>query len=718
MNKNQSQRPNNKETFYHEVRKSNNENQTGPQQTDDVVDSPLNYRGFEKIYMLGEKGSGSQSRKTLQNYAKLQEYYLRNKTLFIDNAFPPDTSLKLPDGKVVWKRPFEISEHAEFITNGATRNDIDQGKLGDCWFLAAVANLTLNQKLFSIVVPTDQSFSQNYAGIFHFRFWQYGRWIDIVIDDRLPTINNKLVYLRSTDPNEFWPSLLEKAYAKLYGSYQNLEGGQICEALEDLCGGLSEFYSATQPEVFEIMETSFKKSSFMGCSIVSSEKEGTRDDGLITTHAYSVTGVETIKTGDSEIRLIRVRNPWGNSAEWNGSWSDNSESWNLVPKEVSDKLRVKRYDGEFWMEVEDFKKCFTFLDICHLNPSTFCYENEDSNWYVSMFESSWIPNVTAGGGYKYQETFANNPQYLVTVKGNNTPCTLVIGLMQKNRRLIGGNDLPLEINIFKVETDPGHLLDKDFFKSREPVLHNTEVGVRQLTIRALLPPGRYCIIPSTGFPNKYASYLLRIYSSTKTNVVENDEDIGYSKDAMFTQPNTTEEVNDSGLLRIFRSVAGNQTEIGWYSIRKALNSKYGKRRLFCFIKPKILFSKSTCQNIVSLWDANYSGKLDFEEFGHLMQDVEALKATFVKFDKDNSGKLDGFELRNLLTACGYKVDRKILGIIMIRYGSHGSITFENFVLCIFKLKTMIDEFQRRQTIDTNDQINVNQRDWLETTLYS
>jgi aminopeptidase C len=92
--------------------------------------------------------------------------------------------------------------------------------------------------------------------------------------------------------------------------------------LEDLCGGLSEFYSATQPEVFEIMETSFKKSSFMGCSIVSSEKEGTRDDGLITTHAYSVTGVETIKTGDSEIRLIRVRNPWGNSAEWNGSWSD------------------------------------------------------------------------------------------------------------------------------------------------------------------------------------------------------------------------------------------------------------------------------------------------------------------------------------------------------------------------------------------------------------
>jgi hypothetical protein len=42
MNKNQKQIPNNKETFYHEVRKNNNENKTGPQQTDDEFDSTLN----------------------------------------------------------------------------------------------------------------------------------------------------------------------------------------------------------------------------------------------------------------------------------------------------------------------------------------------------------------------------------------------------------------------------------------------------------------------------------------------------------------------------------------------------------------------------------------------------------------------------------------------------------------------------------------------------
>ena len=50
------------------------------------------------------------------------------------------------------------------------------------------------------------------------------------------------------DLGEFWVSLMEKAYAKLHGTYEMLNGGAMNEALVDLTGGVSEKFHLRAPE--------------------------------------------------------------------------------------------------------------------------------------------------------------------------------------------------------------------------------------------------------------------------------------------------------------------------------------------------------------------------------------------------------------------------------------------------------------------------------------
>ena len=151
------------------------------------------------------------------------------------------------------------------------------------------------------MVPTDQDFNDSdYAGVFRFNFWQYGKWTEVIVDDRLPTHNGKLVFLHSTDSNEFWSALLEKAYAKLMGSYEALGGGSTSEAMEDFTGGIALSYDlrgdSLPSDLFVFMVRAITRSSLLGCSIEADPNvvEGKLPNGLIKGRAYSITDVRQV----------------------------------------------------------------------------------------------------------------------------------------------------------------------------------------------------------------------------------------------------------------------------------------------------------------------------------------------------------------------------------------------------------------------------------------
>ncbi|XP_011333302.2 calpain-A isoform X2 [Ooceraea biroi] len=755
--------------------------QNKPLYNDKAVRTTKNFIG-KPYYNLGEKGSGFRPRGEVQDFSVLRRECLASGRLFEDPEFPAnDSSLyfsRRPDRYIEWKRPMEIADNPQFFVEGFSRFDVQQGELGDCWLLAAVANLTMHPNLFFQVVPEDQSFDENYAGIFHFRFWQYGRWVDVVIDDRLPTFRGELMYLHSAENDEFWSALLEKAYAKLHGSYEALKGGTTCEAMEDFTGGVTEMYQMDQtpPNLFNILLKAFERNSLLGCSIEPDPNvvEAETPQGLIRGHAYSVTRVKHVEIQTPNqigtIPLLRLRNPWGNEAEWNGPWSDKSPEWRFIPDHEKEELGLTfDMDGEFWMSFHDFVRHFTQLEICNLNPDSLTIDELNAGkkrWEMSVFEGEWVRGVTAGGCRNYLETFWHNPQYRITLEcpdDDDDKCTVIVALMQKNRRAqkrMGADCLTIGFAIYHLE-NPERLpkpLDMSFFKYNPSIGRSPAfINLREVTCRFKLPPGVYCIVPSTFDPNEEGEFLLRIFSENKNNMEENDEEVGMGEVDDRVRDEPEQDRNSEKVREFFKKLAGDDLEVDWMELKDILDYAMKKElpqvahrneahdpetvegngsfidtliSLLCGIvckneqynKPVDTndrgFSKDICRSMVAMLDADHSGKLGFEEFKTLWNDVRKWRAVFKLYDRDESGCLSAFELRQALNSAGYRLNNHILNILVHRYGTKdGKITFDDYIMCAVRLKTMIDIFRERDPDKTNT-ATFTMEEWIEKTLYS
>ncbi|KFW81449.1 Calpain-10, partial [Manacus vitellinus] len=402
--------------------------------------------------------------------------------LYTDPTFPAsDTSIFFDyctplaqfRGEISWLRPKDICSSPRLFSNNVQDVQVKQGILGDCWFLCACVALQKSKYLLNKVIPPGQPSwtDESYQGCFTCRVWQFGHWVEVTIDDRLPCLGGKLCFSQCQTEDLFWLPLLEKAYAKVHGSYEQLWAGQVADALVDLTGGIAERWTLKDPgknmekeKTGMVLEKAvfrrlmnLKEQCVISCSVLNS-RQGASELGEF--HAFIV--IDTLnlfEVSGKEIFLLRIRNPWGRRC-WKGPWCEGSFPTN--PK--------------FWLRVcETSEVCIALLQK-HRKYST-----------------DWAGRI-------------QNPTHLA----EENP-SLTEGIQGKNYQAVG-------LHVWKVEKKRFNLPKT---LSAPPVVgticHSYD---REVHVCCDLSPGFYLVVPSTFLKDAVGNFLLRVFSTGRISLSE------------------------------------------------------------------------------------------------------------------------------------------------------------------------------------------------------
>lgn len=365
-------------------------------------------------------------------------------------------------------------------------DDIQQGGLGDCWFLSSLAVLAEFQggRFLRGLLPRQGQLSP--CGAYLVRLCLGGMWRGILIDDRLPCFDvdrqhAQLAYC-VTKRFQMWASLIEKGFAKACGSYEITRGGEAAEALEMLTGWPCNLFVHGSPNFNpEEMWATLCSARDAGFLMTCSTKE-VQDQSLESHHVYSLMDIiEIIRNdgrGKNPTRLVKIRNPHRKS-KWKGDWADDSSLWT---PELRQLLRCPEggLPQVFFMSFQDFIQEFAHCTICRVRSA---------EWH----EKREVLRLPKGA--------APTTGLLIEVTGRAADCTL--SLVQPGERLRQGGPFfphlqkePLAAIGFVVLSLDG--------RSPDPVAALGHMGPRPIiSAECWLDPGRYILVPlslHTGAP--------------------------------------------------------------------------------------------------------------------------------------------------------------------------------------------------------------------------
>jgi len=112
-------------------------------------------------------------------------------------------------------------------------SDIQQGALGNCWLIAALALVSERPRLLEHILLTKEV---NKEGAYLVRICHNGLWQATIIDDHFPATKHKHLVFTQAKRRQLYVPLIEKACAKVFGSYANLRRGNMQEGLQLLTG--------------------------------------------------------------------------------------------------------------------------------------------------------------------------------------------------------------------------------------------------------------------------------------------------------------------------------------------------------------------------------------------------------------------------------------------------------------------------------------------------